>query len=251
MCIATGSWRSSDQSRDVLTTMDTWFLDRANSNCSCFFNFAGDQKIFPSVVVSSVSYSCTACAKGQFREASSDVHSMCEACPAGQYQDTIGQSSCEPCPAGKFQPSLGATACEVCSFGNTSSGGASKCSECPVDKGVECASGFMTQKAGWWRARTATDATSAAVAGTLGDAMYLCFSEMNCPGSSGKGLATAVPNVTDQCSARRTGPVCALCAESFTMQSGTCLPCPRLNWKSIVTVLLVLVAAAPQALRGR
>jgi hypothetical protein len=97
----------------------------------------------------------------------------------------------------------------------------------------------MTQKTGWWRAPAAADATAAAVAGALGDALYPCFSQISCPGSK---LSTAVPVITDQCSASRTGPVCALCAAGYMMQSGSCLACPRLNAQSIVgVVLLVLV----------
>jgi hypothetical protein len=102
----------------------------------------------------------------------------------------------------------------------------------------------MTQEAGWWRAPTAANATAAAVDGTLNASMFSCFSTTRCPGSAGKNLATAVPNITDQCEPSRTGTVCALCADGYTMQSGSCEACPRMNVKSVVGVTLLVLAVA-------
>jgi hypothetical protein len=129
-----------------------------------------------------------------------------------------------------------------CPFGKISLANASACSPCPANKGIECASGFMTQQAGWWRAPAVADAPAAAVAGTLGASMFSCFSKTRCPGSAGKNLAIAVPNATDQCEPSRSGTVCALCADGYTMQSGSCLPCPHLDAQSAVGVTLLMFA---------
>jgi hypothetical protein len=166
-----------------------------------------------------------------------------EPCPPGSVC-IAGSSGIEPCPAGQYciaNSSVGIP----CPFGEISLTNASTCSPCPTNTGIECVSGVMTQKAGWWRAPAATDATAAAVAGTLGDALFPCFSQINCPGSAGKNLDTAVPGIADQCAASRTGPVCALCAAGYTMQSGSCLPCPRLDARSVVgmTLLMLVVFA--------
>jgi hypothetical protein len=144
----TGYWRSSDKSRDALTTLDTWFLNRANANCSCFFNFAGDQTLYPTVVVSSESYSCIACTKGQFR-AGHDPGSTCKLCPPGKSQDLVGQSSCVACAPGYYQNKAGAKTCRKCS-GYTFQlyAGATSCTTCPF--GADCPNGGLVAKRGYY-----------------------------------------------------------------------------------------------------
>ena len=107
------------------------------------------------------------------------------------------------------------------------------CAACEgaMSPGITCEAGMLIQQENWWR--------PAAAAG-FGTPLYRCYRE-SCAGSVNG--TTGLPPFDAQCSAGYTGPVCALCADGFTMQSGECRACPRLNAQNVTGVTLLLLAA--------
>jgi hypothetical protein len=188
-------------SKDALTTLDNWFLNRKTANCSCYFNFAGDSTVYPAVTVSSESYMCSACPGGQFRNSSNNVHDKCKKCPAGQFQETPGQTSCKLCVAGKQQENTGSTECNQCQAATyAQEKGQAKCVPCPY--GGSCDGGIAAARMGFWRQSAKTkDAT---------------ISFHRCPG----GYCTNTSIASEGCAENRIGVLCGDCAPGFAQAIG-------------------------------
>jgi hypothetical protein len=99
-----------------------------------------------------------------------------------------------------------------------------------MSPGIDCESGLLIQHAGWWRADAPTV--------SFGTQLFPCFTD-TCVGSAND--TAGLPSFKAQCKAGYTGPVCALCAGGFTMQSGQCNVCPHMNAQNIAGVVLLLL----------
>ena len=99
-----------------------------------------------------------------------------------------------------------------------------------MSPGVACEAGVLLQQPGWWRSNAATSFDSQ---------LYPCYTD-TCLGSTSD--AAGLPSLTAQCKRGYTGPVCALCADGYTMQFGSCELCSGLNAQSVTGVTLFALA---------
>jgi hypothetical protein len=222
------------------------------TNCPCYFGnskntggFGSAAVIIPEMLASSLSYACIACAAGRSNptrpwlngSSANATAGTCIPCPAGQHQDESAQPTCKDCAANKHQDSeAGQKSCDVCAGGKFQPlPGQANCTECPK-KGVTCSAGFPRQEKGWWRATE--NLTNSADLYTCEQA-WVCLGsaeqeEAGCTGAVGK---SCLPPRDAQCAVGYAGPVCALCAPGYLVQSGECHSCTHLDAPSIVGIV--------------
>ena len=140
--------------------------------------------------------------------------------------------SCAACGATEWSSAISPLPGHVVAAATTARPLAFACQSCvnAMSPGIRCQAGVLIQEENWWR--------PAAVAG-FGTELFRCYLD-SCAGSV-NGTA-GLPPIEGQCRAGFAGPVCALCAEGFTMQSGDCRACPRLSAQNVAGVTLLLLA---------
>jgi hypothetical protein len=149
-----------------------------NTNCPCYFSDNpyggaysggfGTGAVFPSMLVSTLSYGCRACPTGRVNPTSpvlgaanlDDANATigtCSICPAGKFQGLTGQASCDACAPGQSQSEAGFKSCVPCADGFFQlESGATSCAPCP--KGASCPSGGLVPKASEYGMRTSDGA---------------------------------------------------------------------------------------------
>jgi hypothetical protein len=107
------------------------------------------------------------------------------------------------------------------------------CAACEgrMSPGIWCDTGELSQKHGWWRPHAAIDFTTQ---------LFPCYTDACIGSPSG---TTGLPSFGAQCKIGYGGPVCALCVDGYTMQSGQCRACPRLDAQNVSGVTLLVLTA--------
>jgi hypothetical protein len=239
-------------------TNSTCQVVKNNSNCACYFSENpyggthsagfGPTPITPPVLVSTLSYACRACPTGCFNptpatlgadntvNTNGTIIGTCTPCPPGQYQDAMGQAVCMGCAANSHQPLAGQKTCVACPGGQfqPAQGQAGCLGTCP--SGLDCKIGIARQLAGWWRPPGNLTSTMT---------LYECDQEGVCVGSDEHAACTGtqgescLPPFNEQCARGYEGPVCALCAPDYQMQSNECRTCAQLEPQDAVGLTLL------------